>query len=582
MQSTKRIFFMIFILAACFKVNLSFKPVEKEKFKDTNFILRELLVAHDKDAYISNMVKKFKDMGVKLPGTDSVSNILISIAKVDKNEHKVDFPLISNDNDMTKNLIHILNAYNEQIRDYLQGKKSTSNIGILKDLRKTLVSLYKHLLSEEIIKAMDNKNTRLDLDSFQDTLMPDIDKAVSEYMQISFNSTIGDSSNLIAYIDDIKKEIIDYQLEVVNQYLGYRAESVKILYNFADDVFKGITNNSVEWTDNTLDYFTSIFEALYHLDNSNYPSNLALIDKFATETVFPLMNKIEKERLSPIISMLFSFPARYFDNYSCITGRNMFLNYIFKNNVELNDNFYRSYLLRDLYKLKVTAKEYAVPILSFSSQEHLIYNADVVWSTGDCFLLEADFKNLMQNVDKYYDFDIDYLLYLNLGDRYFNVHREIIQEYKEIYRALYNVMLLQSAKLKNREFADESFVSNFEAFIAATKIKNLQFDDFDININTFYPVFKLINLSKNLEYFRNLDNSFLVFDDPNSNILEKFVTTLGEMKKYLDKWKVHVNQENMTKMFTLTMLSGQTIKREFTDMYLLRTKNPKRTFKIRV
>lgn len=246
----------------------------------------------------------------------------------------------------------------------------------------------------------------------------------------------------------------------------------------------------------------------------------------------------------------------------------MFLNYIFQNNIPAIESNKCQFTMRKVYEDKIRATKYNAVYLYFDKLENLVYNADLTWTVSDkCLLKETDFNILMTNVDKYYGFDTTYLSFINYGDNYFVDNRHVLYTYKEVYSALYNLMLFESVKIKDRQLNMNYFIESTENFMTLIAMKKKKFNRFDINIDDFYPLFKLISLYSNLDYFKNHDNMFLRFESPDSVVIQDFVFTLGNLRAYLDVWKVSKDYRNTSSLFRLDILSDVTITKEFTQQY---------------
>lgn len=396
-----------------------------------------------------------------------------------------------------------------------------------------------------------------------------IRQAVKTYIAQAKDNSIVDEDSLYEHVRDIMAEAIDRNLHIVHQYLEYKKDPVSAIFQFISNAFMGIFDGRVRWTRNSIERFTTLLTSMIRLENKEQNEDLKLIADFGHNFVFPKVNADNKKMLQPLISVLFSFFKGRFGSNSCQIGKSMFLDYIFKGDKPETKTAARSYVLQKNYSLRLRATNYERELLTFMTKENLVYNADLVWTDArKCVLAERDFDNLMVNVSQYYDFDTSYLLYIDQGDVYFQTDKSQLKLYKEIYNALYNLILVQSVSLDQRKDDQTFFIESTEAFINMAKAKELKFADFDINIEDFYVIFKLINLHTNMGYFTSHDSRFLRFNVPKTSVVYEFLKTIKNIDAFLSQWVLSTIEPDNSVEFTLDKLSGAIIPKSFTHTYV--------------
>ena len=554
----------IFAAAACFQTN------NLNLYSDKNFILSNILVIDDPQICINELRWTFDSLGLNFPNTSSLATLLNSVINAGKKEFNTHSGRDGNQvADSAAQLTAILNSNNGLIIGNFNNNKEYQKEIPMNGFRNELIKFFREHFKAAILKTV--QESEADMETLNVELLNDkhVRTAVEQFQEKLGSAAQIDMNKLWDYITKIMKQVIYNNEELLAQYFTFKNNAVDALYDFLHMVFNGLNRGDIKWTKNTVKKLKSLFDLVDRLEKGKTLKTLEQFSIIGSKYVFPYINEVNKDQYLPLVKVLFSFFDTNFNNDVCKLGKTMFLNYIFKSDVVPQESNHREFILKSMYNRILKVSNISSGILRFDTKEDLVFNADLVWNTVECTLAHKDYKNMIANIDKYYNFDATYIEYLSMGDAYFNIHPNILKDYKEIYTALYNVFLLQSVKLVNRKLNYLYFVESTEAFITLAKVEDHQFDRFDINIDEFYVIFKLINMQQNLGYFAQHDNVFLRFDAPEHYAVVEFVDTLSDIKSILKDWYKKTEAAQKLQVFSLASLSEQTISKVIVNKAVL-------------
>lgn len=477
----------------------------------------------------------------------------------------------------------VLNESNELKRVFNKNKPLDATTE-LSDLTYTLNGYFKDYLIYFVKSGMENQRltnlsnsiNRMSHTNFSaeehilSVVFPDevIEHVVNEVVGISkqFERTF-DPIPFKEYLNNLIHTHISSKLQSFVQFFQFRNGGSALLADFATRVMSGIKDDSIVLDSSSEKKFLDLMIATiyinkkYLLDDSH--QHMA---NFAVQSVFPNRLKLGELRFFNLVNNIFKIFAIDITTDTYRAGRQVMVNYLFPDE-DFEFGKQRRHLLERIYEKNGISFDHSQNEYQLIDKANMLYIIDLIWVTTEPSfqIADKDFKLIMNNFQAFYQFDSSKTRILDHCDKFFAVADNEIDTYIEIYHALYNSALVSVTEWTQQiKYDENSFIDIFEAFLAFAKSNKFDVDEFNFHIDNYYIIFKLINLSKNKNYFIDHDNIFLRFDTVNDPNINGFINSIADIVEFLSKWKDSIDLANKTKFFNVNMLNEMTITKEFT------------------
>lgn len=567
-----------------------FSVKEQADLANENFVLRYFLSQRPYDQYAGALKKTFTELfNMNLAVQEDTPRMLENIIIAPQTALKTRFDTkesVSNDKLIEMLSLLILDETDQIKKAFSKklGEVKKEELGVLtKALEKFFTDYVVYHIKQEMAKELEQSLEDITRIQLNPDLLPSRCIMKVQFPEEVIEAVLEKTKSIQSQFDKLYNIdwIREYLGEVINrqitsrlvyyaQFFEFRTGGAKLIGDFAGRVMSMIKEETAEWDDSSVLKFTDLLKTTIHLNKSSFEEDThQQLANFMVQSVFTSGLALTDEQSLALNDSLFKLFSTDITNESYKAGRQVLISYLFPEDSFKFDRK-RRYLLERIYERNGLTLDKSENRYSHINKLNQLYIIDLLWVTSDPSfqISNADFQTIMENFPLLSTFDIIKSRILNYSDKLFDVGENEIDNYIEIYHSLYNLVLAAVTEWENDvEFTEEAFLDTFEAFLAFAKCRNFEIEDFNFHINSYYIIFKLINLSKNKRFFIKNDNIFLRFDAVADPIIGGFINSIVDIIEFLTKWKDEQKEAYKNRLFDVNMLNEMTIPKEFTAKY---------------
>ena len=336
-----------------------------------------------------------------------------------------------------------------------------------------------------------------------------IDKALSKVYANDIIVSEYFRSNLKEFIKQAKEKFFDDKIDLIEQFMHFRANYSDYLYNVLRNIFDGIADESYV-VDDQLSLITN--DILSCISDSN--KSLAIYDKrgfiyyFFKDILLPNKNRIDTKLFSQIMEHTLDLLKKNLKGEDIENIVDILLMNAVNDIEEYTIHPYRAEIVREKYIKQGIPTKHDIKNDSRNSRIIQLYIIEVLYAhnSGSLEITKNDIAYIADNWNLLDDFPTYRFKIMNAVDKYFNANYSdpVI---RQKYVALYNMFLLLAEDyVGDLTTAMNEMAVNIDTFIELALLIDINVDKFEININENYVIFKLIHLRNQIEYY--IDNDF--------------------------------------------------------------------------
>lgn len=569
-----------FLLSLFISVTFQFQAVDNMALQHENFILKYYLSDKDYNDYPNVLSKTFKLLfNMDLPTNENVPKLLEFIMLA--NETAFSSRFATEEQVSPQALFDSLKLIVLDNSDSLQQVYSTvrpKNLDMT-SFKDQIAEFLKEFVIYHIQVAIINQSSSDYIKSiiFSDQIIQGLTQTMKNLNKVTQNTF--DENAFKNDLNELVNDNIYTKLNSYAQFFEFRESGIEGIYDFAMRIMTGLKQGTIIWNDSSIDKFIDLMLSTMHLNIKvhNLDSHV-FIANFAIKGVIPNRIMLGEANFVNLMTNIMNLFTIEINNYVYQQGRLVLLTFLFP-----NENYYsprhRTFLLKSIYKRKGIKIDYNQNNYPFISHLNMLYIVDLLRCTNDndLILSNSDFSAVMKAFTSFLNFDVSKANLMDNADKFFNVSNQAITNNIEIYHALYNSIVSFAFEWKNNHKTDNnSFIIAYETFIANAYGGEFDISEFDFHIQTYYIVFKMVNLTYNRDFFKQYNNQFHSFDKNIDQNLINFMNGLPEATNLMNEWKNRSGSKDKNKFFNYGMLSGVLIESKQINAFnkKVQTQNP--------